>query len=102
MKIARSSPWVKLRMYFFELLPCDVGVYLSSCDIHMSQHHLDGSQICAAFEQVARKGMSQAMGRHLFIQLAQSGIFAQQLPKALTGDGLCRPGDKEIRAGPVF
>ena len=102
MKIARSSPGVKTRMHYFELLPCDVGVYLSGCDIHMSQHHLDGSQICAAFEQVGRKGMSQAMGRHLFIQLRQSGVFAQQLPKPLPGDVPCRPGNKEIRTDLVF
>lgn len=41
---------MKFLMQDLELLPCDVGVDLSGCDIHVPQHDLDGSQIGTAFQ----------------------------------------------------
>ena len=44
-----------------EVFPIHVGINLSGGEIGVSQHLLDGTQICAAFEQVSRETMPQGV-----------------------------------------
>jgi len=64
----------------------------------VAEHDLHGSQVGAPFQQVGCKRMPQAVGGNFFIQMRLSGVSPQKLPKTLTGDRFCRPGNKEIMA----
>ena len=48
-------------MQMLQVFLGDMGVNLGGCDIHMTEHHLNGAQVSAPFEQVAGKGMPQGV-----------------------------------------
>ena len=84
LKPEESSPWMVGFMNGFQSLTRHMRVYLRRGDIHMTEHRLNGAQICTACEQVSRKGMSQCMGRYPLLKSCGHGISLQQLPETLT------------------
>lgn len=54
-QIALLCPWVILLMDGFEMLFRDVGIDLGSGDVNVSQHFLNGTQVCAVFQKVSSK-----------------------------------------------
>ena len=59
---------------FAQHLPIHLRVDLGSRDLLMSQHHLDGSQIGPALQQVGRKRVAESMGRYLLLHIGLLAI----------------------------
>src|SRR6056297_2786739 len=77
-------PRVKSLMHLTEIIPVEMRINLCCCNIRMSQHFLNSSQIRTAFDKMCCKGMAENMWTHLFIDICQFYIFLNNLPHAHT------------------
>ena len=50
-----------------ETAAVNMGVYLCGGNIGMTQHHLDGAEIGAMFQEVGGKGVAQGVRADLFV-----------------------------------
>ena len=82
MEVSRSR--VGLPIYLLQAIRGDVGVNLGGGKRGMAQQFLHGPQICAAFEQVRRKTVTQDMRRDLLQNACLLAVFGDQ---ALDGPG---------------
>ena len=89
-------------MQVFEVIACHVGINLSRGDVGMAQHGLNRPQIGAAFQQVARKGVPQRVGRDHFSEPCPKTVTLDQLPKTLAAERFSGPGDKKSGTHTVF
>jgi hypothetical protein len=84
-----------------QLAATHVGVDLGGREVRVSEHHLDRSQICAALQQVRRKGVAQHMGGDAFARNSRAqGELPEQREKILT----CHrpaPSRQEQRMGAI-
>lgn len=63
----RFVAWMIRQNLFAQHLTVDFGVDFGSRYLLMSEHHLDGSQIGSALEQMGGKRMTEGMGRDLLL-----------------------------------
>lgn len=61
-------------MHLLEVFAGNVRIYLCGGNVNMPEHHLDGSEIGTAFQEVAGKGMPQRMGGDVFGNTGFEGI----------------------------
>ena len=61
-----------------------MGINLGGGNIGMTEKELDGTEICASFQEVGGKGMAQDVRGHLRGNASVQGVAEHQLPKALT------------------
>ena len=86
----------------FEALRGHVGVDLGGADVRVPQHDLNGPKVGAAFQQVARKTVSQAVWGEMFLNAGGEGPLPEQLPKALPRHGAAGTSDEKILTGEPF
>ena len=61
-----STSWMVFFMNLSEMVTGNVGIILGGRDINMAKHHLNGSQISPAFEEVAGKRVPKTVRSDFF------------------------------------
>ena len=65
-----------------------MGVYFCSAYICMAQENLDKTQVCAAFQQMGGKTMSQGVRGYASFYARLPGIAFDHFPDTLSGQSL--------------
>jgi len=60
-----------------------MSIDLGGGDIGMTQHHLHGTQIGAARQEMGSKRMAKSVGMHFMLQSRLGGVLLHQFPEAL-------------------
>ena len=82
-----NSPLPSRMKFFVDFTQPFVGemcINLCRCDIHMSKHRLDSTQVGATVEQMCSKRMAHRMRVELAAFRALECVVFQQPPKGLT------------------
>ena len=80
----------------------DVGINLSGRQIGVTEHHLDGTQVGPAVQQMRRKRVSQDVRAQRSRQLRANAVALQDLPKADPTEGSPSHVDEQARRRPAF
>ena len=72
-------------MQVFQARLGDMGVDLSGRQVRMTQHELNGPQVCAMVEQVGRKRVPQRVRGNRPANARLHGIAFDGIPKVLPG-----------------
>ena len=75
---------VSFVVYVFQLFLYKLRVNLSGADVGMTEHFLNGAEVCAVFKKMRRKGMAKSMGSNWLFYTGLDLIGLDQLPEALT------------------
>ena len=67
----------------FDFLVEQLGIDLGGRDIGMTQHTLDGTDICPVFQKMSRKGMTKSMRCDFALYPRHVGVSFNYFPKAL-------------------
>ena len=57
---------MKVFVYFFELFVGDVGVYLGGLDVAVTEHFLDGADVCAVCQEGGGEHVAEDVGGDFF------------------------------------
>lgn len=87
-----SSPRMKAIINLFQPLPADMGIYLSSGNLTVTEKHLDRAQVCPAFQKVSSKGMPEDMGMYFISQSCFLTVAFKYFPDSLPGKSFSPPG----------
>jgi hypothetical protein len=74
----------------------DVGIYLGSGDVYVTQHGLYRTEIGAAFQQVRGKGVAELVGADGFGNFGFGRIFLHNLPETLTRHRFPAIGQEQV------
>ena len=75
-----------------------MGIYLSGCDVCVSEHHLYGAQVGTVTEKMGGKGVSDHMGRDVLVDTGGQRSFSNYLPEPQPCHATAASGNKEIIA----
>lgn len=64
-----------LQNLFAEKLPVDMRVDFGSSNVLVSQHLLDGAQVCSALQKVCGKGMAESVRTDFLMDTCQFGLL---------------------------
>lgn len=64
-----------LQNLFAEELPVDMRIDFGRSNILVSQHLLDGAQVCSAFQKVCGKGMAESVRTDFLMDTCQFGLL---------------------------
>ena len=80
-----------------EVLLDELGIDLRGRNIAVTEHLLNGAEVCAVFKQVRREAVAQGVRRDILIDLRFFLIELDDLPEALAGHAVAVEVDKERR-----
>src|SRR4030043_185920 len=60
------SSWMITLVNLLQSLSCDMGIYLSGGNIHVTKHHLNRTEIRPPFQKMACEGVTEKMGGNSF------------------------------------
>jgi hypothetical protein len=88
-----------LVIQFLQPFALDVGVYLRSAYVGVSQHGLDRPKVRIVFQQMSGKGVAQNVGADFFAFYASLGrVQLEKPPQLLARQALSPPSHKQGRA----
>ena len=86
-KCLSLPPGVKLLVEPLQAFPRDVGIYLGSGQVGMTQHHLNAAQVRPVLQQMGGKGMAKGVGRNILEYPRLSRPFLDDVPERLPAHG---------------
>ena len=75
--------WMALFVYRFKFSVDHMGIQLRGGNITVSHQFLQGSEICAVFQQMDSETVAKCMGRNLFFNSGFVLIELQYFPESL-------------------
>jgi hypothetical protein len=73
-----------LPVYFLQVFPIYMCIYLGSGDIYMAQHLLDGPQVRPVFQKMGCERMPECMRAYVFVETGEFYIGLQDFPQPHT------------------
>lgn len=99
---ALLSSWMKRAMNRLQAVLVDVSVDLGGCNVCMSKHELDSSQIGTVCQEMGGKRVTEHMGRYWCTNTRSPRGFRNDLPEAHPCHGFCPAGYEKRTASSVF
>lgn len=85
-------------MLFDEAFALDGGIDLGGGDVGMTEHFLNGAEVCAASEEMGGKAMAKEVRLHFVAQAAEGGVALNPIPNGLSTEGRAALGEEEAAA----